>query len=110
MFDMKTYKWLRLFVDNLYSFASDFEKLLYQLETTFQLLQAAGLTLKLKKCVFFQEEIQFLDTKYLEIKSGELIKKYPKQTTKKALQRWLRLCNWKSKFIPNYYKLVDSIY
>lgn len=53
-------KYIVIYMDDILIPASSFEEGISRLEEVLQLLAEAGLTLKLKKCYFFQKELDFL--------------------------------------------------
>ena len=49
-----------IYLDDIILFGSDFNSHLQDLQLVFDRLREAGLTLKMKKCTFFQKEVHYL--------------------------------------------------
>ena len=94
-----------VYLDDIIVYSSNFEDHLRHLSEVFELLKNAGLKLKLKKCSFAQEKIDYLG----HVVSGEgvspnkqnvqAILQFPEPTTIKQLQSFLGLANYYRRFI-----------
>ena len=112
MFPIETRNWLSIYVDDLCCFSATFEEHLLHIERVLQTLKQHGLTVKLSKCNFALKEIQFLghqiSGQYIKpcTNNHEAIRNFPRPNNKKALQRWLGLCNWHHKYIDRYSTII----
>ena len=94
-----------VYLDDIIVFSKTIEDHIKHLETVFKILAEAGLKLKLKKCDFFKEEINYLG--HVVSRNGvtpnaakvEAIANYPEPTNAKELSSFLGLASYYRKFI-----------
>jgi hypothetical protein len=106
------------YVDDVILFSKTFEE---HLETTREVLcrlQTFGLSLKLKKCTFFQKEVDYLGHVVNALgrrphpKNLSAVKDFPVPSGKRAVtqvQGFVGLCNYYSHYIPNFSKKVEPL-
>ena len=86
------------------------------LESLFQRLEKAKLKLKPSKCFFGQEAVEYLGYVVSEGKITsnpqkiEAIKNFEIPKTQKSLQRFLGMCQFYSRFIPNFSEMANSLF
>jgi hypothetical protein len=82
----------------------------------FERLEAAGLTLKAKKCSILQRELKYLghtvsaDGIKVDPKYTQAIQQIQKPTTKRMVQQFLGLTNYYRKFIPAFSHIAKPLY
>lgn len=94
------------YMDDIVVFSKSFEDHLYSLEQIFQRLSSSGISLKLSKCVFACEKVDFLGFELS--KSGikpqsrltTAINQFQRPTTQKELKGFLGLSGFYRAFIP----------
>lgn len=97
-----------IYMDDVLIPAHTFEEGLFRLEDVLKLLQEAGLTLKLKKCFFFEKEIDFLGFRVSSegIKPGSkktlAITKFPLPKNVHDVRRFLGLTSFFRRFVKNF--------
>lgn len=81
----------------------------------FSLLETSGLKIKLTKCHFFKEQIQFLGysvTRYgiqVDMTKEEKINSFPVPKSKKDIKRFLGFTSYYRKFVPNYSQIIQPM-
>ena len=105
-----------IYLDDIIVFSKTLEEQLKRLHMVFEKLSALGLKLKLSKCEFFKQRLEYLG----HIVSEEGIETNPKKI--EAIQKWpiptnitetcsfLGLCNYYCKFIRDYAKIAKPLY
>ena len=101
-----------VYIDDIIIFSKNREEHLEHLETVLQLLQGAGIKLKLKKCFFFRDEVEYLGFRIRpgtlsacpDAKAVAAIKEatFPKSVT--AMKSFLGACNVYRRFIKGFAK------
>ena len=103
-------------IDDIIVWSKDFESHLTNLENIFNKLHDFGFTLKLSKCAFFQESVEFLG---FIISAGHVapnpskvsaISDFEIPKSKKGLQRFLGMCGWYRRFVPNFANIAAPLY
>ena len=100
--------YVRAYLDDLVIFSKTWEEHLEHLNAVFQLLQDAGLTIKLKKCQFVMQECSYLGhvighgVTRPEAQKIKAIRSYPQPRTKKEVRSFLGLAGYYQRFIPNF--------
>jgi Reverse transcriptase (RNA-dependent DNA polymerase) len=109
-------EFLLVYFDDLLIFSESWEDHLLQLSQTFQRLRDLSLKVKLKKCVFCSEEIEYLghivSAKGIfpsQEKIRHIMELEPPKNIKQ-LQSFLGLCNYYRKFIPGFADLSQPLY
>lgn len=96
------------YMDDLIIYSDTESDHMIHLEKVLGTLQKAGVKLKKSKCFFFQEQVEYLGflISHNTIKPSpskiDAVKKFPRPQTKRDVQRFLGLCNYLRRHIPNY--------
>ena len=96
------------YIDDILICSPTFEKHIEHLNTVFERLRKNGLKLKLKKCHFALQEIEFLGHLVtpagiaVDPKKTEKVKKYPQPNTVSELKCFLGLASYYRRFVPNF--------
>ena len=87
---------------------------LEDLKSVFKRLEQANLSLKLEKCRFFQDQIDYLghniSKQGISCKNSFELQKCPTPHDIKSLQRYLGMANFFRKFIPNFASIAKPLY
>lgn len=103
------------YMDDIVIFSSDFQEHLHNLERVFQRLQSSGISLKLSKCVFASEKVNFLG---FELSNGgirpqarltEAMDNYKRPESRKELKGFLGLAGFYRSFIQNFAKICQPL-
>lgn len=101
-------KYAIVYMDDILIPSKDFEEGLLRLEEVLQLLKEGGLTLKLSKCHFFLDTVDFLG---FEVSAGgirpgsrksEAVSKFPRPTNQHEVRQFLGLSGFFRRFIQGY--------
>lgn len=109
------YSSIVIYLDDILSFAPDFEKQYVSLEKTLQRIEATGLTLKTSKCHLFYTSIKLLG--HIISKDGikpndenlEAVKNFPVPKRVKDVRAFLGLSGFYRKFIENYAQIAKPL-
>ena len=111
-------KWLSVivYIDDLIVFSTSFAEHIRDLGHVFMKLKEHGLTLKLKKCRFFADEVEYLG--HIIAKDGirpnpaktQTIQNVQLDRRKKAIQAFLGLTGYYRRFVKNYAKTARPLY
>lgn len=108
------YKWKTclVYLVDVIIFSNLLEEHIQQVDEILSCLAAAGVTLKIKKCSFFTQEVEYLGhiikPGRLEIDRAhtESLRQAQPPTEKSSLQSFLGLCNVYRRFIDKFSKLA----
>ena len=109
-------KYAHVFMDDVIIFSKDAQQHKKDIEAVVELLREAQLKIKIKKCSYFQREIEFLghnisNGRITPTKSKiEALFRYPQPVTLKQLFSFLGLASYYRKFIENFTKLAHALY
>lgn len=101
-------KYAIVYMDDILIPSKDFDEGLSRLEEVLQLLREGGLTLKLSKCHFFLDTVDFLgfDVSANGIRPGsrksEAVSKFPRPTNQHEVRQFLGLSGFFRRFIKGY--------
>ena len=109
------YPGMAAYVDNIAIYSKTWEEHMATLAEVCSQAEVANLSLRADKCEFGKPEMEFLGY----IVNGETIrptpdniqkvKDFPVPTTRRQLQRFLGMCNFNRKFVPNYSAVVGPL-
>ncbi|THG94593.1 hypothetical protein EW145_g8110 [Phellinidium pouzarii] len=97
-----------IYMDNILIFSDNLEDLCRKTNRVLKVLQDNDLFLKLEKCVFEVQEVEFLgmiicpDNIHMDPVKLTGIQQWPEPHTVKQLHSFLGFCNFYHRFIPNY--------
>lgn len=97
-----------IYMDDILIPSKDFEEGLLRLEEVLDLLKQAGLTLKLEKCSFFQEQIEFLGFQIdgtgvrPGIQKVEAVAKFPEPRNQHEVRRFIGLASFFRRFVKGF--------
>ena len=103
------------YMDDIVIFSGNFQEHLHNLEQVFQRLQSSGISLKLSKCVFACNKVNFLG---FELSKGgikpqarltEAIDNYKRPETRKELKGFLGLAGFYRSFIQNFAEICQPL-
>ena len=103
------------YMDDIVIFSGNFQEHLHNLEQVFQRLQSSGISLKLSKCIFACEKVNFLG---FELSKGgikpqarltEAIDNYKRPENRKELKGFLGLAGFYRSFIQNFAEISQPL-
>ncbi len=102
-------------MDDRIIFAPDFNTLIERLGTLFELLVEKGLKVNLSKCSFAQSKVKFLG--HIVSEQGcrpdpantEAIQKMKPPTNVKEVRRFLGMCGFYRKHVPNFAQITNPL-
>ena len=103
------------YLDDAISLGTDFESALSNLREIFYRFWEHNLKMKPKKCVLFQEQVEYLSLlvshKGVTLRSEhvQVIRDWPVPSTKQELQSYLGFANYHREYIKNYALLVQPL-
>lgn len=101
-----------IYVDDLLIHSDSIDEHLHHLNTIFKKMKEAGLTVKLRKCMFFREEVSFLGHVVsgkgvsMDPKRSQAIDQYPRPRNIRELRAFLGLVNYEQRFCKDYATLT----
>ena len=109
------WRYVLVYVDDVLVFSRSFEEHLDHLQTVFDKIREAKLTLKPEKCKFAVPKVKYLG--HIISKNGvevdpekiEAVKSFPRPKKVKEVRSFLGLCNYYRKFVEGYSKLTSPL-
>ena len=104
-----------VYLDDVIVFSATFDEHLERLQVVLQAIRSAGLTLKPEKCHFCFEELQFLGhvVSYAGVRPDPekvaAVAQFPIPSDKKAVRRFLGLCAYYRRFIPDFARIASPL-
>ena len=108
--------WVRNYLDDIILWAPDFSTMLQRIDEVFTCLQNNGIKLNLSKCTFGEAEVKFLGHLVSEKgcrpdpKNVEAVRKMRPPKTVKEVRRYLGMCGFYRKHIPDFAKIAAPLY
>ena len=109
-------KYCRVFIDDIIIFSHSVEEHFTHLQKVMDSINKAMLTIKLKKCKFFKNEVRFLGhlVSHRTIKPDPekvaAVKAFPIPISVKELQSFIGLIGYYRRFIPQLSTIADPLY
>lgn len=107
---------VRIYMDDIVIFTKTLKEHIELLREIFSRLRRHNFKLKIEKCFFLKEKIEYLgfiisgEGSLPNPNKTECINKYPRPRTVTEVQRFLGLCNYYRKFINNFAKMAKPLY
>ena len=109
-----------VYLDDIICFSKTFEEHLETLTQIFERLSASGFSLKLKKCHFFQKEVEYLghvvsaEGRRPHPRNLKAVREFPRPITGEKnfvthVQMFVGLCNYYAAYIPDYVQKVEPL-
>ena len=107
---LSPYRWKSclIYLDDIIVFSNTVEEHPTHVEEVLQVLRDSGLSLKLNKCKFFTQSVDYLGHVIrpgkLEVatKNTQAVERFQEPRTKTELRSFLGLCNVYRRFVPNF--------
>ena len=105
-----------VYLDDVVVFSTTFEQHLQRLRAVLDALRTAGLSLKPEKCHFGYEELKFLghvvssDGIRPDPDKTRAVAAFPTPATKQDVRRFLGLCAYYRRFVPNFSKIAEPLH
>ncbi|MCH85650.1 enzymatic polyprotein, partial [Trifolium medium] len=115
IFQQALRKYVLVFFDDILVYSTTWKDHLIHLESVLQLLQQNALYVKLSKCAFGVEEIEYLGHVVsgkgvaMEATKVQAVLKWPKPTNLKQLRGFLGLTGYYRRFIKSYAKIASPL-
>jgi transposase InsO family protein len=116
IFAEELHKSVIIYIDDVLVMSPTFEDHLNHLKTTFARLRAANLKVKLPKCRFLTDRIQYLghiltpDGIHMDPDKTKAINEMPTPTSFTELARFLGMCGFYRRFIKDYTKIAKPLF
>src|SRR5438034_1091470 len=109
------YDWMVVYIDDILIYSKTFEEHMEHLKIVFNILRKANLMMKLKKCKFLEQNIEFLG--HIVGKDGikvdpakiEKVKNLKIPTTVREVRSILGLCSYYRKFVKDFSKIAKPL-
>ncbi len=109
------YDWMVVYIDDILIYSKTFEEHMEHLKIVFDILRKANLMMKLKKCKFLEQNIEFLG--HIVGKDGikvdpakiEKVKDLKIPTTVREVRSILGLCSYYRKFVKDFSKIAKPL-
>ena len=104
-----------VYLDDIIIYSSSVAEHLQDIQSVFDRLKAAGLTLNLKKCRFCLPELKFLghvvnaEGIHADPAKVAAVQEFPIPTSLKAVQRFLGMAGWYHRFVPDFSKVAEPL-
>lgn len=104
-----------VYLDYVIVSSATFDEHLQRLQSVLRAIRSAGLTLKLEKCHFCFEKLQFLGhvVSYAGVRPDPekiaAIEQFPLPSDKKAVRHFLGLCAYYRRFIANFARIASPL-
>ncbi|KAL0159071.1 hypothetical protein M9458_047147, partial [Cirrhinus mrigala] len=97
-----------VYTDDIIIYSRTLDEYIHHLNTILQRLTQANLTLNMKKCHFFKQQLKFLGHT-VSAKGTLAVTQYPLPNDLKALPCFLGLAGWYHKFIPHFANITAPL-
>jgi transposase InsO family protein len=110
------WKILLAFLDDILILGASFEDHLINLVEALKRLRQYGLKLKPRKCLFFQQEVEFLgrmvsqNNLAMKIEDSKVVREWPTPHNSKDVERFMGLANYHRGFVKEFSNLADPLY
>src|SRR5437016_1370401 len=109
------YDWMVVYINDILIYSKTFEEHMEHLKIVFNILRKANLMMKLKKCKFLEQNIEFLG--HIVGKDGikvdpakiEKVKDLKIPTTVREVRSILGLCSYYRKFVKDFSKIAKPL-
>ncbi len=111
-----SWKTLLAFLDDILELGSSFKEHLQNLREALSRFWHFGIKLKHKKCIFFQQEVEFLgrnitgDSLEMSEHDIQVVRDWPTPTTAKEVESFMGLANYHRAFVKDFSKLAGPLY
>ena len=115
LFREHLWKWALVFLDDVLVYSRTEDAHFLHLKFTFQLLRAANLKLKPKKCRLVQKEVIYLshiigsEGIQVDPKKVEVVSNWPVPTTVKGVRSFLGFCNYYRRFVKDFAGIASPL-
>lgn len=116
LFEKQLFVFILIFLDDLLAYSESEEEHIKHLEIIFQILRAANLKLKPKKCSFFQTEVQFLghivseDGARPDPEKVKAVANWPTPTNLTEVRSFLGFCGYYRRFVKNFAGIAQPLH
>ena len=111
-----TFKSCMVYIDDILCFSPTFDDHIKDLTDIFERLRKYNLKLKMKKCAFARQQVEFLghivspDGLAVDPSKVSAVKNWPIPKTLKDVQSFLGFCNYYRRFIKDFAKIAKDLY